>query len=82
MKHILDAYTSGALTFEQAMDALTEIGHAPALIFDDDGRWAMSGSGFGPAPSGEPVAGGWTHVFEKEDWKPSVREALIHYLTQ
>jgi hypothetical protein len=58
----------------------TEKGLAPAIMYDDDGHWAVSFCGSSPCPRGdgrgydEPVDLG-TFV-EPEEWKPTIREAI------
>jgi hypothetical protein len=53
-----------------------------ALISDDFGNWAVSGSGFQSLPE-NPPADVETHFFiAKNEWKPSVREAIEHAAAQ
>lgn len=54
------------------------------LISDDRGRWAVSDSGMQPVPPD----GGFTEdvsivsIVYKENWKPSIQEALEHYFKE
>lgn len=50
-------------------------------IFNDDRwsgplRWAFSATGFSPVVDDEPVEGQWVFWVEKDDWKPTIREAI------
>ena len=50
-------------------------------IFNDDAwgtpvRWAFSASGFSPVVGDEVLDGQWVFWVEKDDWKPTIREAI------
>lgn len=67
------------LLFEQIFEELTKLGQAPCLVYDDNGLFAVTGDGMHEIqmePSDVTI-----HCFvEKEQWKPTIREALYHYL--
>jgi hypothetical protein len=67
------------LPFEFIIEELTKLGDAPCLLYDDNGYFAISGSGF---CSINPEPADWEGVFtiEEKEWKPSIREALDYYL--
>lgn len=72
-----------ALPFEFIIEELTKLGWAPCLLYDDDGRFAISGEGM---QNINPDDGAFdchlTHFVEKDAWKPTIREALNHYLDE
>ena len=52
-------------------------------VFNDDRwggplRWAFAASGFSPVVDNEPLEGQWVFWVEKDDWKPTIREAIDH----
>lgn len=66
------------------LESLTMLGHAPQLVYDDNGHFAISGDGLSPVPmtdSGkfEEFESFTTHV-EPEQWHDTIRGALNHYL--
>ena len=74
---ILEYYEHGDFTFELAMQAIVNNGDCPALLFDDNGHWAISDVGF------ENIDGLWyDYDIEPDSWKDSIREALIYYLSK
>ena len=81
---ILDLITEGEkqLEFEFIFDQLTRLGQAPQLLYDDDGRWAITGDGYATVPFNGPVD--WEAAFSvpKEKWFDSIREALRDYLNK
>jgi len=68
------------LPFEFIMEELTKIGWAPCLLYDDNGRWAISGDGYQNVVSGSPKDVTLTSFVEKDMWKDTIREALDYYL--
>lgn len=70
------------LEFEFIIEELTKLGQAPCLLYDDDGRFAIAGSGFQDIPEDGGSDINIVHFIEKELWKPTIREALNHYLDE
>jgi len=66
------------------LEALTHLGDAPQIIYDDNGNWAVTSNGFSPIPmtdSGKfEGIESFTIVVEPEMWHDTIREALYHYL--
>ena len=72
---------SDELPFEFIFEELTKLGQAPALLYDDNGYFAITGDGYQEVVT-EPSDIEIAHFVEKEQWKPTVREALNHYLNE
>lgn len=71
------------LEFEFIMEQLSKLGHAPNLLYDDNGNWVVVTSGFQNADFGDDTGDIQTTFFiEAEEWKPTPREALKHYLSK
>ena len=69
------------LPFEYIVETLTEIGQAPNILYDDNGNFAVTGNGFQNVAYGdEPEDMEMSFWIEKKYWKPTLREALHHYL--
>lgn len=69
------------LTFEFIIEQLSNLGYAPNLLFDDNGNWAVVTQGFQNLVYGdEPEDVHTTFFVHAEQWKPTPREALRHYL--
>lgn len=70
------------------IETLTKFVQAPnlvhGLVYDDNGQFALSSTGYQPVVTGEEKMEGETMIFvmEKEMWKPTIREAIWHYLEQ
>jgi hypothetical protein len=63
------------------LDDVTHKGWCPALVFDDNGFWAVSFEGGGPAIWGDaPWAEQITISVEVEPglWRPTAREAIAY----
>ena len=69
-----------ALPFEFIIEELTKLGHAPNLLYDDDGRFAITGNGMQTVPMGEAIDMEMFYLVPKDQWKNSIREALDNYL--
>ena len=64
------------------LETWTRFGAAPNVIYDDNGLFAVSGSGFQPVVTGkERIEGACTVFVEKKQWKKSIRLALKQYIT-
>jgi len=63
------------------LETLTMFGQAPNVIYDDNGNFAVSASGYQPVVAGSQKIEGMVSVFvEKKQWKKTIRLALKHYL--
>jgi len=49
------------------------------LVSDDAGNWAVSGDGVQNVPDDPPQDISTCHFIEKDQWRPSVREAILAY---
>jgi hypothetical protein len=69
------------LPFEFIFEELTKLGHAPNLLYNDNGKFAITGNGFQSVVTGDEVEDVEMQFFiEKDYWKKTIREALNHYL--
>lgn len=50
-----------------------------ALVSDDAGNWAVSGAGIQDVPDNPPQDILTSFFIEKDQWRPSVREAILAY---
>jgi hypothetical protein len=68
------------LSVETIFEALTSIGGAPSLLYDDAGRFAVLDDGVQNVYNGEHSGfeGDW--VGDISCWKPTVREAIGDYI--
>jgi len=63
----------------RAFVELSKIGLCPALLFDDNGHWAVSFSGIqNVSSSDEPIDTQSTFYCAKESWKDYIKDALIY----
>jgi hypothetical protein len=63
------------------LDKLTNEGYCPALLFDDNGHWAVVDEGHQNVPMGEgPEDIETSHFVQADKWKPTIREAIDAYL--
>lgn len=69
-----------SLTFEFIIEELTKLGWGPCLIYDDNGNFAITGTGMQSISEEDPDDCELIHIIEKKDWKPTIREALNYYL--
>ena len=80
---LISRYKARGLSLEELLESLTDLGNCPALIFDDNGHWAVSESGLQTVPTGEtPEDMTSTFIVEAMDWKKNIRKAVIHYYEQ
>ena len=69
------------LEFDFILDELSKVGQAPCLIYDDNGFWAISGSGFSTVSFGEkPMNFEISNFVSSDLFKDSPREALRYYM--
>ena len=65
------------------LQTLTHLGHAPAVVFDDNGLWAVSGTGMNQVVTGRQRIEGAMHIIvEKKYWHTTIRKALKYYLKE
>ena len=59
------------------LEKQTRKGACPALVYDDNGHWALSWTGMQNVVTGKNGKEVWTsfHVPAK-DWKPTIRKAI------
>lgn len=63
------------------IETLTKFGQAPNLLYDDNGKFAISCVGMQPAVTGdEQLIGEMIFVTEKDQWFDTIRKALWHHL--
>lgn len=63
------------------IETLTMFGYAPNIVFDDNGLFAVSGTGSQPIVTGRQKIEGAISVYvEKKQWKKTIRLAIKHYL--
>ena len=82
-KEILDYIKEhfNILPFEFIIDELSKLGWCPSLLYDDNGHWAFTTTGFQTVPEGDdPEDMEMLNIVKKEEWKNSPREALYNYL--
>lgn len=80
---LLDVYVSEKLNLESVLAALSQDGFAPALVFDDDGRWALTFNGSSPVVMDDvPIEMVVTSFVSADQWKPTVKEAVLYALEQ
>lgn len=78
---LIDNFKDNKITVEHVLEQLSDMGHCPALIFDDNGHWAVSSAGIQDVSLGEEPSDISTCFFiEAEEWKNTIREAVLHYL--
>lgn len=70
-----------ALPFEFIFEELTKLGWAPCLLYDDNGNFAISDEGM-QSISEDPNDQELFHFIKKDQWKPTIREALDYYLDE
>ena len=67
---------------DEVLETLVRFGQAPCVMYDDNGLFAVSADGMQPVVmDDERLEGCMTVIVEAHMWKPTVREALLHYLT-
>lgn len=72
-----------SLEFDFIMVELSHLGQAPNLLYDDNGLWAVTGDGYQTVVYGdEPQDVESSFFIEASQWKPTPKEALVHYLSE
>lgn len=78
-KSIMTYYPLYSIDF--IIETLTKFGQAPNLVYDDNGLFAVSGTGLQPVVyDDQKLDGSITVIVESEMWFPTIRKALYHYL--
>lgn len=74
---IRDAHTA---SIENLLERLTEIGHCPCIVFDDNGQWAVSSDGIQNIRQHNDDEYYATLFIPANMFKNTIREALISYI--
>lgn len=83
-KQILTALKTYFESYEcdLVLETLTKLGQSPNLIYDDNGKFAVSSEGMQPVVTNDEQLVGQVYIMtEKDQWFPTIREALWHYIT-
>lgn len=79
-KELIDNFNDYPVDF--IIETLTKFGQAPNLVYDDNGRFAVSSDGFNQVVTDDELIDQPMTIFvEKHMWYKTIREALYHYLT-
>ena len=68
-------------TVESALEWLADNGYCPALVFDDNGLWAVTGAG-SQGINLPPQDMGMSYFVQADQWKPSIRDAVAYFVAQ
>jgi len=75
------------LSIDFILEGLASIGDAPSLLYDDEGHWAIGMEGiqnvgfdFDHKDPKSKANFDSTWFLNREDWKDSIREAIVWYL--
>jgi len=72
---------SAVLDIDFILESLSKLGHAPNLLYDDNGNWALTSDGVQTIPIEDDTNDiDLSFWVEKSLWKGSIREAVDHYL--
>ena len=77
LKKIIKKLKSGKLNVEQALQELAEIGYCPALLNDDNGRWAVTFEGVQNVALDAPRDISASFFVKANKWRYIIHEALI-----
>lgn len=78
---ILDRLKAGTINSEEALEELSNLGYCPNLLNDDNRHWAVTSDGFQEVPSStEPEDLNTAFFVNSNQWKSTIKEALIEYL--
>lgn len=78
---LIDNFKDNKISVEYVLEQLSDMGHCPALIFDDNGHWAVTSAGVQDVSLEEGPSDISTCFFiEAHEWKNTVREAVLYYL--
>lgn len=77
-EEILTKIKANQISIEQAFQELNNIGYCPALVNDDEGRWAVSFEGYQEVVLSDVPQDLHTSFFiEAKQWDSDIRKALI-----
>lgn len=79
IKTLVQQYTNNQITLEQVFELLERNDYSPSLVHNDNGHWAVTFNGMQELQD-EPEDATMILVVEKDEWKPTVREAVIYML--
>lgn len=77
LKELHNQYYTQAASLEWVLERMTLAGYCPALLFDDDGRWALTFAGTGPMTVGADVDHFITNFVAADQWHDSVMAAVL-----
>lgn len=81
--HDLLKKTVESLPVEFTIEALTHLGAAPNLMYDDNGNFAISECGIQPVMADdELLEGAMTTIMEAAQWSPTIRGAMVKYFEE
>ena len=78
-KYVMD--NLNILPVDFIVESLSDLGHAPNILYDDNGMFAVTSDSVQTVHAGDPVDMTMSFMVTKRFWKPSIREALVYYLT-
>lgn len=82
-KIIIDKLESNDISIEDALQLLYNNNYCPALLNDDNGRWAVSFRGKQSLIAGDtPADVECTYFIEAKFWKSTIKEALVFSLKE
>ena len=64
------------------IESLTKLGEAPNILYDDNGNFAVTGTGFQSVSMDEISDVTMSFFVLKEHWFKTIREALKYYLSE
>jgi len=69
------------LSIDFIIESITKLGGSPCILYDDNGNFAVTGSGFSSV-TGEVEDQEMSFFIEKERWFSTIRLALNYYLDE
>lgn len=71
---------SDELPIDRILEKLSHIGHAPNLIYDDNGNWAVLSEGVQSVRTSDEQDLWTSFEVKAKYFKPTIREAVKYYL--
>ena len=62
------------------LETLTHFGQAPAVVYDDDGYWQVSGGGYHELEIRKEESSSMMVMVEQKGWFDTIRKALWYYM--